>query len=250
MEGRRQEIIDLVNRQGEVSFAALKERFPDVSEVTLRKDLRFLDAEHHLIRIYGGAKSIRSTYVNTTNYYVRYALHADEKKAIAQKAVKLLKPYDSIFLAAGSTCSAIAQEINNIPLRVFTDGIETAVSLSKLKNIEITVLSGELDSERMQVIGPKVLLELSELRLDYAIIGTMCYNMGYGFGVHSVHAITLLQMLRRRADKLVIVMDSSKVEATRAVRNIQEQDVDILVSDGMLPKDVVAYLKKNDVKVL
>lgn len=250
MEQRRQEIVDLVNQQGEVSFTTLRERFSDVSEVTLRKDLRFLDAEHRLIRIYGGAKSIRSTYVNTTNYYMRYALHADEKKMIAQKAVKMLKPYDSIFLAAGSTCSAIAQEIKNIPLHVFTDGVETAVSLSKLKNIEITVLGGELDAERMQIIGPKVLLEIGELRLDYAFTGAMCYNVGYGFGVHSVHAMTLMQMLRRRADKLVVVLDSSKVEVTKAVRNMPEQEVDMLISDGKLPKDVMAYLKKNHVKVV
>ena len=37
MEGRRQEMIDLVNREGEVSLNQLKEHFPDVSEVTLRK---------------------------------------------------------------------------------------------------------------------------------------------------------------------------------------------------------------------
>ena len=140
MEGRRQEMIDLVNREGEVSFNQLKEHFPDVSEVTLRKDLRILDAGQHLIRIYGGAKSIRSTYTNMTSYYMRNTQHMEEKQQIARKAVKLLKPYDSLYLAAGSTCCAIAQNLPDIPLRIITDGLETALALSKQKKAESLIL--------------------------------------------------------------------------------------------------------------
>lgn len=250
MEGRRQEILDLVNQQGEVSLTALKERFPYVSEVTLRKDLKFLDAEHQLIRIHGGAKSIRSAYTAQENYYMRYAESAEEKKIIGQKAAALLKPYDSFYLAAGSTCSGIAQELPNIPLRIFTDGMETAIRLAKLKNLEITILGGELAASGMQTVGPKVLRELEELRLDYAFCGTLSYSIGYGFGCHSVHTFTLGQVLRTRVDKMVIVMDSSKVNKVRAVRNLREKDIDIVISDGKLDEEIVAYLKKNHVKVL
>lgn len=250
MEGRRQEIVELVNRQGEVTFAELKEHFPNVSEVTLRKDLRMLDAEQHIIRVFGGAKSISSAFANVDDFYTRFTKHTEEKKLIAQKAIRLLKPYDSLYLAAGSTCSAIAKELPDIPLRVFTDGLEPAISLAKMKKVEVTVLGGEMERETMRMAGPKVMEELQQLRLDWAFSGTIGYNKGYGFGCHSSYYAMLTRLLRRRADKLVIVMDSSKVNVGRTVRNLEERDVDILISDGKLDKELVAYLADQDVTVL
>ena len=43
MEQRRNQIVELVNRKGSISFAQLKEAFPSVSEMTLRADLKALD---------------------------------------------------------------------------------------------------------------------------------------------------------------------------------------------------------------
>ena len=52
MKRRRNEIEMLVNREGTVSFARLKQAFPDVSEMTLRSDLRALDEERRIVRVY------------------------------------------------------------------------------------------------------------------------------------------------------------------------------------------------------
>lgn len=250
MEGRRQEIIDLVDREGEVSFSQLKEAFPNVSEVTLRKDLRLLDAGQHLIRVYGGAKSVRSAYTAVTSYYMRSTQHMEEKQQIARKAVKLLKPYDSLYLAAGSTCGAIAQNLPDIPLRIVTDGLETALALSKRKKAEILVLGGEMNMETMQLTGTRVFSELQSLRLDYAFNGTLGYNGEFGFGYQSVHALMMTQQLRRQAGRLVIVMDSSKAESVHAMYNFEAKHVDILISDDNLGEETVSALSNDQVAVL
>ena len=250
MEERRQKIVDLVNQQGEISFNVLKERFPNVSEVTLRKDLRRLDEDQLLIRVYGGAKSISTAFNHMDNYYVRFTKNVEDKELIAKKMVKLVKPYDSFYLAAGSTCGTIAKNLPNIPLKVFTDGLECAINLAKLKNIEVTVLGGEMEPDTMRSVGPKVLSEVEQLRLDYAFCGTVSYSVGYGFGCPSTHTYMLMQLLRKRANKIVMVMDSSKVNCVRTVRNTPEQDVDIVVSDGKLSQNVVQHLEELDIRVL
>ncbi len=250
MDERRQEIIDLVNQKGEISFQMLKERFPDVSEVTLRKDLRKLDEKQLLIRVYGGAKSISTAFDHMDKSYVRFAKNVDEKNLIAKKAIKLLKPYDALYLAAGSTCTAIAKNLPNIPLKVFTDGLESAINLAKLKNIEVTVLGGEIEPDTMRIVGPKVLAEIEQLRLDYAFYGTVGYSPEYGFGCPTTHIYMLVQALLRRANKCAVVMDSSKVGCVQTVRNIAERDVDILISDNGLSPELVAHLESQGVKVL
>lgn len=250
MGGRRQEIIDLVNREGEVSFQQLREAFPHVSEVTLRKDLRILDAGQYLIRVYGGAKSISSTYTGMASYYMRNTRQTEEKQQIACKAVRLLKPYDSLYLAAGSTCGAVAQNLPDIPLRIVTDGLETAMALSKHKKAKILVLGGEMDQETMQMTGTRVFAELESLRLDYAFNGTLGLSAEYGFGYQSVHALMMTQQLRRHAEKLVILMDSSKAEDIKAMYNFETKHVDILISDDNLKKETARALSKDHVTVL
>ena len=42
MEKRRKAIRDMVNQLGEINFDQLREMFPKVSDVTLRKDLKYL----------------------------------------------------------------------------------------------------------------------------------------------------------------------------------------------------------------
>ncbi|MCI9251791.1 MAG: DeoR/GlpR transcriptional regulator, partial [Lachnospiraceae bacterium] len=59
METRRNAIVDLINENGTVSFSQLKDAFPNVSEMTLRTDLKLLDEARRILRIHGGAKSVQ-----------------------------------------------------------------------------------------------------------------------------------------------------------------------------------------------
>ena len=45
MEMRRNAIVQLINEKETVSFAQIKKKFPNVSEMTLRTDLKALDEE-------------------------------------------------------------------------------------------------------------------------------------------------------------------------------------------------------------
>ena len=58
MEQRRNAIVELVNREGSLSFVQLKEAFPSVSEMTLRTDLKALDQARRVVRVHGGVKSV------------------------------------------------------------------------------------------------------------------------------------------------------------------------------------------------
>ncbi len=59
MELRRNAIVELINDKGTVSFSQLKAAFPNVSEMTLRTDLKLLDEANRILRVHGGAKSVQ-----------------------------------------------------------------------------------------------------------------------------------------------------------------------------------------------
>lgn len=249
MEKRRKQIVDMVNQQSEVSFAMLKERFPDVSEVTLRKDLRYLDEEQLLIRVHGGAKSVHTAVPSLSDYYIRFTQQVEDKEVIAQKVAKLLKPHDTLFLASGSTCGMVAKMLPNIPLRVFTDGMEVAINLAKVSNVEVHILGGQIESGTMRVVGGGVLRALDQLRLDYAICGTRAYHPESGFSCDSAHKQLLNEVLRKRTDTMIILMDHSKEQPGEAGWFYPAAEIDMVIGDGRLSPEVVNGLQKQGVEV-
>ena len=109
MEMRRNAIAELVNKHGTVSFAQIKEQFPQVSEMTLRTDLKALDAAKEIVRIHGGAKSVQLV-IGTDDYLTRRAVrNIQSKQEIAKKAVQLVLPDTVIFLDSGSTTTELAR---------------------------------------------------------------------------------------------------------------------------------------------
>ena len=139
MEKRRQAIRDIVNQLGEVNFTQLRELFPEVFDVTLRKDLKFLDETQQLVRVHGGAKSLP----HVLNFHYRSTLHREEKQLIASKAAKLINPHDSLFITSGTTCVELASVLPAIPLYVFTDGLNTAASFPFSPDINVEIFGGE-----------------------------------------------------------------------------------------------------------
>lgn len=240
----------MVNREGEINFSTLRKRFPDVSDVTLRKDLKYLDATLQIVRIHGGAKSLPTAIGAVDNFYTRSTKQIEEKKLIAEKAVKLLRPNQALFIGAGSTCAELCKILPDIPFQVFTDGLATALELSKLPSVEATILGGEVNTSDVRSSGPKVFEELNHLHFDFAFLGTDGYRADYGFVCCSAHSAALFQTLAKRSDKLVVLMDHSKVDAARAARNISASQVDIVVSDGKLDSAIVKSLSQSGVQVL
>ena len=108
MEQRRSEIVAFVNERESVTFAQLKERFPSVSEMTLRTDLKVLDQNRQLVRIHGGAKSIDQVVGNDDVLKKRFVRNTEAKRVIAKKALAFVEANRTIFFDSGSTTTMLA----------------------------------------------------------------------------------------------------------------------------------------------
>lgn len=246
MEKRRQAIRDIVNQLGEVNFAQLKELFPEVSDVTLRKDLKFLDETQQLIRVHGGAKSLP----HVLNFHYRSTLHQEEKRLIASKALKLINPHDSIYITAGTTCVELASILPAMPLYVFTDGLNTAASFPFSPDINVEIFGGEVDLNVMRISGPSVLDALEDLHFTTAFLGVPGFHPDYGFSILSSSIAAIFFKVMERSDKVVILMDSSKVNYSYTPRMIPLEAVDVVISDDHLEPRIKKQLESKDILVL
>ena len=248
---RREQIAAFVNKEGFASIQRIREAFPSVSDVTLRKDLSYLDSTMRLIRMHGGAKSLPEAIGQLDNHGTRLAKNVESKKIIAAKACTLLQENQSVFIAAGTTCIEFVKALPpNLKLQFFTDGLATAMELSKCSDREITVFGGELDCTLMRISGTKVLSELSNLRFDYAFFSANGYRQEYGFVCQHPYFYSLLQTMREHTEKMVILMDSSKINSIRSARIFSPSKVDIVVGDDQYDAATINSLKKYNVTVL
>ena len=111
---RHQYILDILRKQGSVSVTSFASQL-NVSEVTIRKDLSYLESLNMLYRAHGFAILI-NPYINDRHINEKEKINAEKKVAIGIKAASLIADKDSIIIASGTTVLALAREIRLPPI--------------------------------------------------------------------------------------------------------------------------------------
>ena len=250
METRRKQIAELVNQHGYMSFLQIKENFPTVSEMTLRTDLKALDQDKTIVRIHGGAKAVQSV-IGTDDYLNRRAIrNLQEKEEIAKKAVKLLSPNTAVFLDSGSTTATLARLFPNQPNLIYTTGLTCATELSELSEPTVWVPGGKLNRYSISLYGTSVVRELEQVNFHQTFLGVTNYSSETGFTCGNSEEAILKRTAIRQAEKVIVLMDSSKTGIKGTYTICSLDDIDILISDGHLSADFLAECQKHHVTVL
>lgn len=232
MEERRNAIVNVVNERGNVTFAQLKEWFSDVSEMTLRTDLKHLDQEKRLVRVHGGAKSVNIVLGTDGLMGRRYVRNVEAKQEIVRKTMELIRPNTTIFLDSGSTTTMLAENWPDQPNFIFTNSLSCAMALSKLKQPKVFMTGGELNTYSLSVCGMEAIDSLKKVNFDMIILGVTNYDSGFGFSCGVPGEAYLKQQVLNQAATKVVLMDTSKIgkKSTFHICNLKE--VDIIVTEN------------------
>ena len=110
---RHNRILALLQQNGSISVVQLAELFK-VSEVTIRKDLSFLEQQKKLYRTHGSAILI-SPYISDRHVNEKEKKNVAEKRAIGAKAASLVAQDDSIIIG-NFNCSKLFVGVDGIDL--------------------------------------------------------------------------------------------------------------------------------------
>ena len=248
---RREQILNFVNQNHDVSFASIRELLPDVSEMTIRRDLECLSRENKIIRVLGGAKSVGSLMITSEDAYAKRShVQAESKAIIAQKALKLIQPDSTIFLGSGTTTYQLAKLIPNGMYYIITTCLNCAIELSSLEDVSILMLGGSVNKNSYCVNGSIAADMVENMRFNIAFLGVSGYFPGKGFATSVAEDYLLRQKIVERSDCTVILMDSTKV-ATKGIYTFAPTDaVDYVISDGKLSQEMIDELTANGVTIL
>lgn len=250
MAERRDRIVELINREGTVTFSQLKCEFPEVSEMTLRTDLKTLDQQRLIIRVHGGAKSVGFAVGTDDLLARRVGRRSTEKTIIAQKAVELVHPGHTIFIDSGSTTTALAAAMEDMELLVFTNSLTVASELARLERIKTFVVGGRLNRYSKSTTGARAVEAVRTLTFDRVFLGVTGYQRGEGFSCGSDDEAVFKSTLVERAHKCIVLMDSSKEGRPSTFRVCGLPNVNTVVSDGDLSGDFITACEDAGVTLL
>ncbi|MDO5563941.1 MAG: DeoR/GlpR family DNA-binding transcription regulator [Eubacteriales bacterium] len=250
MNKRQSEIVDIINSNKHVDTKDLKIKFPDISDMTIRRDLEALDEMGLIVRVHGGAKSLDAIIQSDEKYAKRAVSHLEEKNLIAKKALRYVNAGSTIFLDSGTSLYALSKILPDLPMLIFTGNLFAVVELSKLSKPTIEFLGGRFNSQSMCIDGERSFDYLKDININVAFLGSTSYDESSGFSCGEECGYKLKRKIMENASTTIILMDSSKIGFTSAYSFARLEEVDIVISDDNLPKNIAEKMRNKGVSVL
>ena len=247
-EERRREILGLLHRDGRVLVKDLARHFC-ISQITIRKDLEFLDGQGIIQRTHGGALSVQAGALLDPTLREKEKLHRKQKTLIALAAVRLVEEGQSVLLDSGTTTTAIARALKDkSQLTVITNAINIAAELAGT-HIEVILTGGMLRKNSFSLVGPLAERTLRQLSADILFLGVDGFDTKAGLFTPNLLESEVNRAMVEITRRTIAVCDSSKF-GRRSLCNIMPVTaVHEVITDKQIPKADLYALKEAGVKV-
>ncbi|RXZ80609.1 DeoR/GlpR transcriptional regulator [Paenibacillaceae bacterium] len=244
---RYEKIVQLVNERGSIRVTELSE-LCEVTEETIRRDLGRLEAEGRLRRSHGGAVSVKEPQ-SEIPYAEREITHAEEKRRIAEEAIKRIQPKDRILLDASTTAWYMAAIMPDIPLTVLTNSIKVAIELSSKERIEVISTGGILAQRSLSYVGPLAERSLEAYHVNKVFLSCKGVHFERGISESNELQARIKERMISIADHVVLLADASKfgVNAFAQVANLSS--VSELITDSRIEQGIAAQLAERNIAV-
>ncbi|MCS7038184.1 MAG: substrate-binding domain-containing protein [Anaerolineae bacterium] len=239
---RRQAILTLLEQMGEASIEDLAARL-EVSENTIRNDLKAMEAEGKLRRVRGGAvpgdgHRIPGSMAPPKAFNTRLQAQVEEKKRIGAWAAGLVQDGDAIVLDASTTVYYMAtflQERRH--LTVVTNGLYTALLLAQNPTNKVILAANEVRAGGLTVVGRINPDLLNHFYASKCFISAAGFTPDQGLTEIAVDEATSKAEMIKLAREVIALVDHTKFGKIATYRFAEPNQIDRLVTDSGLDRD-------------
>jgi len=239
---------ELLQHKGVVRLDELCDEL-HVSPATVRRDLRELEVLGELRRVHGGAVSTGPR-LEELLFDEKARIATREKRRIAQAALKLIEPGDTVYLDGGSTVLELARLLQDrSDFTIVTNSLRVALELAG-GGPRLILIGGRLRRRSQTIVGSLTSLMLSELHVDKAFMGTLGLTIKEGLTTTDPdEAYTKVQVMER-SGKVVLLADSSKAGKILLSKAGRVQDIDVLVTDMAVDPALAQEMQDTGIQVI
>ena len=247
---RRRKIVDLVEGRGSVAVGELSKEL-GVSEATIRRDLKELGDTGAVTRTHGGVVNNASAFVDLPNDE-RILIRSEEKRRIGQAAIELLAGDEIVFLDAGTTALAVAENAHRKPgCRYVTTCLRIASRLRDQGIPNFYLIGGAYIGVNDSFGGRLAISAIRTLSFDISFL--CCSSIDLDHGSISIGDEGYSQIQAEVAGvsrRNMVIAHHEKLEAGGFIRTVPFHRIECLITDTGIDADSRQRLEGSDVKVV
>ncbi|WP_010166721.1 DeoR/GlpR family DNA-binding transcription regulator [Candidatus Epulonipiscium viviparus] len=223
---RRNDIIKYLKTTPSISNDQLS-KLLNTSPLTIRRDLKYLEEQHLLIRHYGGA-----TLILPPSYSSEPNKLSSNKERIAQYAATLIQEDDIIFINSSSTALNILDYINDKHVIVVTNN-GNILSKNIPYNIEVMLTGGQINPGKQSMIGDFATHILKNISASKCFLGVsgIDYNTGISTAIMQETQINK-EMISQTQGSIYIVAESYKILKPNNFSSGSIDQISCLITDS------------------
>jgi DeoR family ulaG and ulaABCDEF operon transcriptional repressor len=247
---RHRIILSEVNQRSIVSINELKILLGS-SEATVRRDIVRLDKSGMLRRIRGGAEPLTPPMVGSLlgkPYVFNETVNIDKKIAIGKLASSMCKDGDSIIINGGTTTYQMVANLLQQSLNVLTNSWTIADYLHNNSKHTVTLPGGTLYREQNIILSPFHDGVSSHFLARLMFIGAQGVN-SRGLLESDPLILQAEQKLMSQAEKIIVVVDSSKFQVRNSLILCSLDRIDTLITDSGIDDESRQMLKDSGVNL-
>ncbi|WP_429120225.1 DeoR family transcriptional regulator [Aeromonas allosaccharophila] len=248
---RRERIIQQLRSHGSVQVNDLSAQF-QVSTVTIRNDLAFLEKQGIAVRAYGGALLCEPNQVVPERTIAdKSVLNTPVKQRIGALAATQVQPGCRLILDSGTTTLEVARHLReHQEILVMTNGMNVANALLEAEGVELLMTGGHLRRKSLSFYGAQAEQSLQNYHFDLLFLGVDGIDLERGVSTHHEEEARLNRCMCQVAKKIIVVTDSSKFRRSSLHRIIETPRINTLITDDAIPSELLRGLQDAGIEVL
>lgn len=247
-EHRLKLILDMLKQNQRVNVKDLAEQL-QVSQESIRRDLKELETRGYARRVYGGA--VIDQQESDQPFTDRLRVSSREKARIGEAAAALVEDGMKIFVDTGTTTLACLRHLEaRKDITVVSNSLAVAAHFFHLPQASVRVLGGRMRPEYQATYGHETVAALREHFFDLAIIAISAIHIERGFMDFGEDEAVLRRIAKSQARRSIIVADSSKFGRLGSIHTLGLNEIDAVVTSGVIAREFSDHFTQSNVEII
>ena len=236
-EERKKIILEMLQKDEVITVNQVK-KVLNVTDMTVRRDLKELEDSHQLIRIHGGAKRVANDVsYNEYTHCEKQKINIEDKKAAAKKAASLIVEDDLVFIGPGTTCELIYDYINVNRAKIITNSFSVFMKFQADPRFELILIGGRLRQFTKTFVGVFANQVLDNMKVKKAFLGTNGIT-GLNITTANEEEGTSQKIILDNAQERYIVCDHTKFGKEAFYTFYSLREITAVITDANLPDEI------------
>lgn len=242
---RLSEIIEILGAQKTCQISDLAQKF-DVSEETIRRDIRVLEGKNLVYKVHGGVKLPENVFESP--YIIRLNENSEAKRKVADHAAKLVKDGMSVLIDSGTTSFWLARALSHVKnMTIITNALEVARELKWRNNNRIFFAGGEINSDYCSSFGMETIDFMRKFTPEIAFLSIGAIDLKNGLMDYYLPEADLKRAIVPLARQTVILADQTKFKRPGLIHVLAFDQINRIVTDKWPEgEDLAAFQAKYE----